>query len=38
MKYFDEFDEYIEKLLLVQFDASEIIKHNLTKGEVREDS
>lgn len=37
MKYFDEFDEYIEKLLLVQFDASEIIKHNLTKGEVRED-
>lgn len=37
MKYFDEFDEYIEKLLLVQFDASEKIKHNLTKGEVRED-
>lgn len=37
MKYFNEFDEYIEKLLLVQFDASEIIKHNLTKGEVRED-
>ena len=37
MKYFDKFDEYIEKLLLVQFDASEIIKHNLTKGEVRED-
>lgn len=37
MKYFEEFDEYIEKLLLVQFDASEIIKHNLTKGEVRED-
>lgn len=37
MKYFDEFDEYIEKLLMVQFDASEIIKHSLTKGEVRED-
>lgn len=37
MNYFDEFDEYIEKLLLLQFDASEIIKHNLTKGEVRED-
>lgn len=37
MKCFDEFDEYIEKLLLVQFEASEIIKHNLTKGEVRED-
>ncbi|KGP78545.1 MULTISPECIES: hypothetical protein [unclassified Paenibacillus] len=37
MKYFDEYDEYIEKLLLVQFGASEIIKHNLTKGEVRED-
>lgn len=37
MKCFDEFDEYIEKLLLLQFDASEIIKHNLTKGEVRED-
>lgn len=37
MNYFDEFDEYIEKLLLLQFEASEIIKHNLTKGEVRED-
>lgn len=37
MKYFDEFDFYIEKLLILQFTASEIIKHNLTKGEVRED-
>lgn len=37
MKYFDEFDDYIEKLLLVQFDVSELIKHNLTKDEVRED-
>ncbi len=36
MKYFDEFDEYIENLLLVQYDASEIINHNLTKEEVRE--
>lgn len=37
MKFFDKFDEYIEKLLCVQFDASEMINHNLTKGEVREE-
>ncbi|KNF09943.1 hypothetical protein CLPU_1c01080 [Gottschalkia purinilytica] len=37
MRYFDEFDEYIERLLLLQFEASEIINHNLTRGEIRED-
>lgn len=37
MQYFNEFDEYIEKLLLLQFEASEIINHNLTRGEIRED-
>lgn len=35
--YFEKFDEYIERLLQVQYVASDIIKHNLTKGEVREE-
>lgn len=34
---FEEFDEYIEELLLLQYEDSEIIKHALTRGEVRED-
>ena len=36
MNMFDEYDDYIEKLLKLQYEASEIIKHNLTRGEVRE--
>lgn len=34
---FDEFDQYSENLLLAQYDVSEIISHELMKGEVRED-
>ena len=34
---FDEFDLYSENLLLAQHDVSEIISHELMKGEVRED-
>ncbi|MBP9701880.1 MAG: hypothetical protein KBD47_02785 [Candidatus Pacebacteria bacterium] len=32
----DEFDRYIERLLNAQYDASESLKHELTKGQVRE--
>jgi hypothetical protein len=34
---FDKYDEYIENLLVAQYDVSDIIEHYLTKGEVRED-
>ena len=34
---FDEFDLYSENLLLAQHGVSEIISHELTKGEVREE-
>lgn len=34
---FDEFDQYSQNLLLAQYDVAEIIQHELTKGEVRED-
>lgn len=34
---FDEFDQYSEELLMAQYDVSEIISHQLMKGEVRED-
>jgi hypothetical protein len=34
---FDEFDLYSENLLLAQHDVSDIISHELMKGEVRED-
>ena len=34
---FDEFDQYSENLLMAQYDVSEIISHELMKGEVRED-
>ena len=37
MKLFDEFDHYSENLLMAQYDVSEIISHELMKGEVRED-
>lgn len=37
MHYIDMYNEYLEKLLLLQFEASEIFEHKLTKGEVRED-
>lgn len=34
---FAEFNQYSENLLLAQYDVSEIIEHELMKGEVRED-
>lgn len=34
---FAEFDQYSENLLMAQYDVSEIITHELMKGEVRED-
>ena len=34
---FVEFDQYSEDLLMAQYDVSEIITHELMKGEVRED-
>lgn len=34
---FDEFDQYSENLLMAQYEVSEIISHELMKGEVRED-
>ncbi len=34
---FDEYDQYSENMLMSQYDISEIISHELTKGEVRED-
>ncbi len=34
---FDEFDQYSEDLLMAQYDVSEIISHELMKGEIRED-
>jgi hypothetical protein len=34
---FAEFDQYSEDLLMAQYDVSEIITHQLMKGEVRED-
>lgn len=37
MTLFAEFDQYSEDLLMAQYDVSEIISHELTKGEVRED-
>lgn len=37
MSRFNEFDQYSENLLLAQYDVSEIISHELMKGEVRED-
>lgn len=33
----DRYDEYIEKLLLAQYEVSEMIDHRLTRGEIRED-
>lgn len=37
MDYKGKYDEYLEKLLLLQYEASNIFSHRLTKGEVRED-
>ncbi|MFA6293799.1 MAG: DUF6602 domain-containing protein [Victivallales bacterium] len=34
---FAEFDQYSENMLMAQYDVSEIISHELMKGEVRED-
>ena len=34
---FAQFDQYSEDLLMAQYDVSEIISHELMKGEVRED-
>ena len=37
MESFEQYHHYSQNLLLAQHDVSEIIKHSLTKGEVRED-
>lgn len=37
MNYYDQYDEYLEEMLQVQYNVSEIINHKLTRGEVRED-
>lgn len=37
MDHFEKYDEYIENLLLAQFEVSKIIQHHLTRGEARED-
>ncbi len=37
MEPFDQYHHYSQNLLLAQHEVSEIIKHNLTRGEVRED-
>ena len=34
---FAEFDQYSEDLLMAQYDVSDIISHELMKGEIRED-
>ena len=34
---FKEFDQYSENMLMAQYDVSEIISHQLMKGEIRED-
>lgn len=34
---FAEFDQYSENMLMAQYDVSEIISHELMKGEIRED-
>jgi len=34
---FAEFDQYSEDMLMAQYDVSEIISHELMKGEIRED-
>lgn len=34
---FDEFDQYSEDMLMAQYDVSNIISHELMKGEIRED-
>lgn len=37
MESFEQYHHYSQNLLLAQHDVSEIIKHSLTRGEVRED-
>lgn len=37
MESFEQYHHYSQNLLLAQHEVSEIIKHSLTKGEVRED-
>ncbi|TAN21612.1 MAG: hypothetical protein EPN37_00490 [Chitinophagaceae bacterium] len=37
MEIFEQYHHYSQNLLLAQHEVSEIIKHNLTRGEVRED-
>ena len=37
MESFEQYHHYSQNLLLAQHEVSEIIKHNLTRGEVRED-
>jgi len=37
MESFEQYHHYSQNLLLAQHEVSEIIKHSLTRGEVRED-
>ncbi|MCS3796561.1 DUF6602 domain-containing protein [Niastella sp. OAS944] len=37
MEPFEQYHNYSQNLLLAQYEVSEIIRHNLTRGEVRED-
>lgn len=37
MRMFDEFDQYSEDMLLSQYSISDMISHELLKGEIRED-
>jgi hypothetical protein len=37
MELFEQYHNYSQNLLLAQHEVSEIIRHNLTRGEVRED-
>ena len=37
MVKFEEFDQYSENMLMAQYDISDIITHELMKGEIRED-
>lgn len=37
MNYKEKYDEYLEKLLLLQFEASKLFNHKPTKGEIREE-
>ena len=37
MNYSEKYNDYIERLLLLQYEASQIFKHKPTVGEIREE-